>query len=233
MVHHHPQLTTQLASASAEGPHPALLATSLQACLLLTLLSGVRQPAAAQVIPDRSLGPEPVVHDDAPNYLQEALDAPKPDPYDIQKTSLADFFNASPETVATLLGPPLDSPDNSPESNSLNYSPTSFEPFFPEPTFFKSLSVRYDQGQAIAINLYLRMPMPTLNGEEINTLDLTTMFAQGLFTDPALSYEEVYSAHPGESLQYSYYCVADGIATSVIDGQFYDLNFFQEPDCQG
>ncbi len=176
---------------------------------------------------------EEVIYDDAPNYLQEALDAPKPDPYDIQKTTLADFFNASPETVATLLGAPLDSSDNSPESDSLDYSPTSFEPFFPDPTFFKSLSVRYDQGKAVSINLYLRRPMPTLNDEEISPLELTTMFAAGLFTDPTPTYQEVYSAHPGESLQYSHYCVADGVATSVIDGQFYDLNFFREPDCEG
>ena len=176
---------------------------------------------------------EPVVHDDAPNYLQEALDAPKPDPYDIQKTSLTDFFNASPETVATLLGPPLDSPTNSADADSLDYSPTSFEPFFPDPTFFKSLSVRYDQGKAVSINLYLRWPMPTLNGQEISPLELTTMFAAGLFTDPTPNYQELYSSHPGESIQSSYYCVAEGVATSVIEGQFYDLNVSKEPDCQG
>ncbi len=155
--------------------------------------------------------------------------------HQLQPVLVADFFGASPEAIATLLGPPIPSP-HSYGSDTQHYNPEPFASHFPETTF-KYLSVRFENGQATAINLFLELPMPTILGpgslpeDEAAALELNTTFFQALFQDPAPTYTPLAQTHPGMSLQVSEYCSTKGISTSLIDGQLYDLNFSSEPSC--
>lgn len=160
---------------------------------------------------------------------------PTADPHTLQPVPVADFFGASPEAIATLLGPPVPSP-YSYGSDTRHYNPESFAPHFPETTF-KYLSVRFENNQASSVHLLLELPMPTIQGpgslpeDEAAALELNTTFFQALFQDPAPTYTPLAQTHPSMSLQVSEYCSAQGISTSLIDGQLYDLNFSSDPAC--
>ena len=154
---------------------------------------------------------------------------------ELQPIPIAEFFGASHEVIATRFGPPISSSQTD-ESDTRYYNPASFAPHFPEISF-KHLSVRFDNGKAVAAHLQLELPMPTIPGpgslaeDEAAALALHTTFFQALFQDSLPPYRLLAHTHPGMSLQVAEYCSVPGVSTALVDGQLYDLNFYSEPAC--
>ncbi|MBE9033380.1 hypothetical protein IQ266_26960 [filamentous cyanobacterium LEGE 11480] len=150
---------------------------------------------------------------------------------DAKPTSTSALLKQSPKAVAQALGQPIGGDTQSRATYQIGKLNQAFQGYSPE-----RLTVRFDAGKAQAIQLKLKSYMPEIGygaipGDETAALKLTQKMLQTLLPQQKFNARELNRSHSGESLQWATYCVAPGMATSLVNSQLYNVNLTTEPEC--